>query len=63
MAFQGARHFIWDQIIAEENKFRPFLDVISSQENALTETKKKVSTVQGEVNKYQQRWLKMLLNF
>ena len=51
MALQGARHLIWDQIIVESSKLRPFLDFISSQENALTEAKKKVSIVQGELNK------------
>ena len=43
MALYGARHLIWDQIITEANKFRPFLDFVSSQENYLTEAKKKVS--------------------
>ena len=51
MALWGARHLIWDQIIVEANKFRPFLDFISSQENALTEAEKKVSTLRREVNK------------
>ena len=34
MALQGARHLIWDQIIAESNKFIPYLDFIVDQEGA-----------------------------
>ena len=51
LALQGARHLIWDQIIGEDNKFRPYIDFIVDQENALTEAKKKVSKVLGEVQK------------
>ena len=51
MALQGARHLIWDQIIAEANKFMPCIDFIAYQENSLTEAKKKVSTALGEVHK------------
>ena len=42
---------IWDQIIAEANKFMPCIDFIAYQENSLTEAKKKVSTALGEVHK------------
>ena len=51
MVLHDARHLIWDQIIVEAKKCRPFLDFVSSQEIALTKAKKKVATVQGEVNK------------
>ena len=51
MALQKDRHLIWDQIIVEANKFRPFIDFITDQENALTEAKKKVSTVLVEVQR------------
>ena len=47
----GDRHLIWDQIIAEANKFTPYIDFIADQENSLIEAKKKVSTVLGEVQK------------
>ena len=30
MALQGSKHLIWDQIIVEANKFRPFLYFVSS---------------------------------
>ena len=48
---QGDRHLVWDQIIAEADKFIPYIDFIADQENALTEAKKKVSIVLGEVHK------------
>ena len=63
MALQGGRHLIWDQIIAEANKFKPFLYFVSSQENALTEAKKKVSTVQGEVSKILAKVAKNAIEF
>ena len=49
MALQGARHLIWDQIIVEANKIRPYIYFIVDKENALTKANKKVSTVLGEV--------------
>ena len=42
LASEGARHLIWDQIIIEAEKFRPYIDFITDQEKALTEDKKKV---------------------
>ena len=50
-SLQGARHLIWDQIIIEADKFRPYLDLIEYQENAMKEAKKKVLTVWGEIQK------------
>ena len=35
LSLQGARHLIWDQIIIEVDKFRPYLDFIEDQENAM----------------------------
>ena len=51
MALQGARHMIWDKIISETNKLRPYLDFIADQEDALEIAKKKVSIVKGELHK------------
>ena len=51
LALQGARHLIWDQIIAEANKFITYIDFIADQEKALIEAKKKVLTLLGEVQK------------
>ena len=49
LALQGARNLIWDQIIVETDKFRPYIYFIADQENAMIEAKKKVMTVLGEV--------------
>ena len=42
---------IWDQIIIEADKFRPYLDFIEGQESAMVEAKKKVLVVLGEIEK------------
>ena len=41
MALQGAIHMIWDKVILEANKFRPYLDYIVDQESALKVARKK----------------------
>ena len=51
IALQGARNLIWDQIIIEADKFRPYLDFIEDQENTLIEANKKVQVVLGEVQR------------
>ena len=51
MAFQGARHMIWDKIILEANKFRPYLDYIADQESALKATRHNILIVKQELNK------------
>ena len=51
IALQGARHLIWDQIIMEADKFRPYLDIIEDQEIAMREAKKQAQIVSVEVNK------------
>ena len=50
-ALQRARHLIWDQIIIEANKFRPCQDFVEDQERTMTEAKKKVHVVLGEVQR------------
>ena len=40
LALQGVRHLIWDQIIMEADKFRPYLDIIEDHEIAMKEAKK-----------------------
>ena len=50
-SLQGARHLIWNKIIIEVDKFLPYIDFIADQENTMIETKKKVLTVLGEVQK------------
>ena len=51
MALQGARHMIWDKIILEANKFRPYLDFIADQESALKVSKQNILIVKQELNK------------
>ena len=42
---------IWDKIISEADKFRPYLDFIADQEDALEMANKKVLIVMGELHK------------
>ena len=51
LAMQGVKHLIWDQIIMEADKFRPYLNVITDLGLAIEETKKHVQEVQVEINK------------
>ena len=51
LALQGTKHLIWDQIIIEANKFRPYLCVIEDLELAMKEAKRQVQIVEAVVNK------------
>ena len=51
LALEGAKHLIWDRIIMEADKFRPYLNVITNLGLAVEETKKQVQEVGAEVNK------------
>ena len=51
MALQGARHMIWDKIISEANKLRPYLDFIADKEDALKMSKKNVVIAKKELHK------------
>ena len=51
LALQGIKHLIWDQIIIEADKFRPYLDVIEDLEFAVREARKQVQVVAAKVNK------------
>ena len=51
LALQGSKHMIWDQIIMEADKFRPYLDFIEDQEIAMGEARKQVQIVSVEMNK------------
>ena len=51
LALQGAIHLIWDQIIIEVDKFRPYLDFIEDHKITMVEAKKKVLIVLGEIQK------------
>ena len=47
MALQGCWHMIWDKIISEVDRFRPYLNFISNQEDTLEMAKKNISIVKG----------------
>ena len=51
LALQGAKHLIWDRIIMEDDKFWPYLNVITDLGLAVEETKKHVQEVEVEINK------------
>jgi len=51
MALQEARHMIWDKIILEANKFRPYLDYIADQESALKVARQNILIVKQGLNK------------
>ena len=51
MALQGARNMIWDKIISKADKFKPYLDLISNQEDALKLAKKNVVIEKQEFHK------------
>ena len=54
---------IWDKIISESDKFRPYLNFILDQEDALEMFKKKVSIVKGELHKRPVRVAQNAVNF
>ena len=51
LALQGVKHLIWDRIIMEADRFRPYLNVITDLGSTVEETKKQVQEVGDEVNK------------
>ena len=51
ISLQGTKHLIWDQIIIEANKFRPYLCVIEYLELSMKESKRQVQIVEAKVNK------------
>ena len=63
LALQGARHLIWDQIIIEADKFRPYLDFIEDQESSMVEAKKKFLTILGEIQKRPMERVKNAITF
>ena len=42
---------IWDKIISEDDRFRPYLNFISYQEDSLEMAKKNISVVKEELRK------------
>ena len=63
MASQGARHMIWDEIIKEANKFKPYLDYIADQESTLKVAKQNILTVKQGLNKKPTEVAQNAINF
>ena len=54
---------IWDKIISDYDKLRPYLNFISDQEDSLEMAKKKISIVKGELHKRPVAVAKNAVNF
>ena len=63
MALQGGIHMIWDEIIKEANKFRPYLYFIADQEGALKVARHNILTVKQELNKKPMETAQNAINF
>ena len=50
-ASTGAKHIIWDFIILEATKLRPYLDYILDKERVLQAAKQSVTIVKEKLNK------------
>ena len=63
LALQGAKHMIWDEIIKEANKFRPYLDFIADRESALKAGRKNIFIVKQGLNKKPMEVAQNAINF
>ena len=63
MALQGAKHMIWDEIIKESNKFRPYLYFIADQESALKAARQNILIVKQGLNKKPMEVAQNAINF
>ena len=63
MALQGARHMIWDKIIQEANKFRPYLDLITYRDSALKVARKNILIVKQGLNRKPMEVAQNAINF
>ena len=63
MDLQGNIHMIWDEIIKEDNKFRPYLDVIVDQESALKVARQNILIVKQGLNKNPMEVAQNAINF
>ena len=48
---QGAKHIIWDALISEETKLRPYLDYILDKDMVIQSAKHSVTVVKERLNK------------
>ena len=48
---QGGKHIIWDAIIEEERKLRPYLDFVLDKEVLIQSSRQSVTTTREKLNK------------
>ena len=48
---QGEKHILWDMIVVEEKKIRPYLDYILDKQIVIQSARKSVATVKEVLNK------------
>ena len=63
MPLQGARHIIWDKIILEANKFKPYLIYIANRESAMKVSRKNILIVKQGLNKNPMEVSQNAINF
>ena len=51
MQVQGEKHIIWDAIIEEENKSRPYLDYLLDKELVIHSSRQALTTTREKLNK------------
>ena len=59
----GVKHLIWDMIIVEETKVRPYLDFIQDKENTVQEAKKHILVAKLDLHKKPLDTTKSTINF
>ena len=50
-SMQGGKHIIWDVIIAEAGKFRPYLDYVLDKEVVIQSSRKIMTSAGEKLNK------------
>ena len=51
LPMQGPKHIIWDALIPEATKLRPYLDYILDKERAIQSTRKSVAVARERITK------------
>ena len=60
---QGSKHIIWDAIIEEVDKFRPYLDYILDKELAIHSSRQVLTVAIEKLNKKPVDCVKNAINF
>ena len=63
LQFQGKKHIIWDTIIEEENKCRPYLDYILDKELVIYSSRHALTVARENMNKKPFDCAKNAINF